>query len=46
MDVEGVIDFQITNTKMDGTTFTGKIDSAAGHVKLDIANSTITYVHN
>lgn len=44
MNVPGVIDFHLTATKMDTVVYTGSKESTAGHVKLDVPNSTLTYV--
>lgn len=43
MDTEGVKDFYITSSKLNGSSFTQKIQSNAGYIKLD-ANTHITYV--
>jgi hypothetical protein len=43
MNVEGVIDFHITETKLNSITFTRNVESAAGYIKLD-SNTVISYV--
>ncbi len=44
MDIEGVTDFFITTSKLNTVDFTRKVESPAGHIKLDLPNTTLSYV--
>ncbi len=44
MDLEGIIDFYITSTELNGASFNQKVVSPAGYIKLDNANTQLNYV--
>ncbi len=43
MNTEGIKDFYITSSKLNSTSFTQKVESNAGYIKLD-SNTQINYV--